>query len=578
MVNTLTMEIADLKSQKNFGLTWEDKPDAQVVRVKDEAPMLLEDRSKAVVTKDNSQNHILINGDNFHALTALRASHMGKVDVIYIDPPYNTGNKDFIYNDNYLDKEDGYRHSKWLSFMEKRIRIAKELLRETGVIFVSIDDNEQARLKLLMDEIFGSDNFISMFSWVKTSTASNLSKKVKKNVEYILAYAQNANNVSLAVPHSRNGSETSALLNPPNPLQMVEFPARSVTFYDKSMVLNQGTYGKVELLDDIIVEEFTNMQPFKMSGNFKWSSEKIREEHAAGTKIFIKSKLLAPRYRRTFHSGTMAPSNLISNKQGVETNDQAGQELSKILGNTNFSYPKPVSLIKFLVSSINKIDAVVLDFFAGSGTTAHAIAELNKEDGGTRQCILITDGGKTETRGESSKNTKEDPVNIAEEITYERVKRVLTGRDWADGEDHEPLGGNLHYFKVEMIKIAGLTKFDQKTLFEKYIPGYTALSENVFIRVASKDEMNEETFDFKKYEVLTNSEKSKYTVAIETHDYALDEVKEFLEPLKDTVEIVISGNDVSNIPWVMSNPTRYRIEDPMNKAIESRKFVQQSII
>ena len=148
-----------LRSHKKYGLVWEDKPEDVEERLRDELPVLREVKDKYIPSDaDDSPNHIIIEGDNLEALTALSYTHERKIDVIYIDPPYNTGNKDFIYNDSYVDAEDSYRHSKWLSFMNKRLKIAKRLLSEKGVIFVSIDDNEQANLKLLCDEVFGATN------------------------------------------------------------------------------------------------------------------------------------------------------------------------------------------------------------------------------------------------------------------------------------------------------------------------------------------------------------------------------------------------------------------------------------
>lgn len=144
-----------LRKQKKYGLVWEDKPEDVEERLREELPVLVEDISKAIIsTEADAPNHILIEGDNLETLTALAYTHEGKIDVIYIDPPYNTGNNDFVYNDKFVDKEDSYRHSKWLSFMAKRLCIAKQLLSDKGVIFISIDDNEQAQLKLLCDEIF----------------------------------------------------------------------------------------------------------------------------------------------------------------------------------------------------------------------------------------------------------------------------------------------------------------------------------------------------------------------------------------------------------------------------------------
>lgn len=153
-IQKLQSELKKLKKSKRYGLVWEDKPEDVVERCRSELPLLKEVISRRISKTDEDLHHILIEGDNFPALSTLAYTHAGKIDVIYIDPPYNTGNQDFMYNDRYIDKEDSFRHSVWLSFMEKRLKIAKKLLKEEGVIFISIDDNEQAQLKILCDEIF----------------------------------------------------------------------------------------------------------------------------------------------------------------------------------------------------------------------------------------------------------------------------------------------------------------------------------------------------------------------------------------------------------------------------------------
>ena len=163
-----------LREHKKYGLVWEDKPEDVEERLRESLPVLREVKDKALLSDEpDAPNHILIEGDNLEALTALSYTHEGKIDVIYIDPPYNTGNKDFVYNDSFVDSEDSYRHSKWLSFMNKRLKIAKKLLSDKGVIFISIDDNEQANLKLLCDEVFGERNFIANLVWQKKFSRSN---------------------------------------------------------------------------------------------------------------------------------------------------------------------------------------------------------------------------------------------------------------------------------------------------------------------------------------------------------------------------------------------------------------------
>lgn len=154
-----------LKTHKKYGLVWEDKPEAVEERLREELPVLTEVKERAIISEDpNAPNHILIEGDNLEALTALTYTHSGKIDVIYIDPPYNTGNKDFVYNDTFVDSEDSFRHSKWLSFMSRRLMIAKQLLSNQGVIFISIDFHELPNMLLLGNDIFGESNFLANIS------------------------------------------------------------------------------------------------------------------------------------------------------------------------------------------------------------------------------------------------------------------------------------------------------------------------------------------------------------------------------------------------------------------------------
>ena len=183
-----------LRSQKKYGLVWEDKPEEIETRLVDELPVLTEVPERAIVSESpDAPNHILIEGDNLEALTALAYTHEGKIDVIYIDPPYNTGNKDFVYNDSFVDREDGYRHSKWLSFMNKRLQIAKSLLSSGGVIFISIDDNEQAQLKLLCDETLGNNNFLGMITRATGTTTGQDTGSLGKACDYILVYSKQDN-------------------------------------------------------------------------------------------------------------------------------------------------------------------------------------------------------------------------------------------------------------------------------------------------------------------------------------------------------------------------------------------------
>lgn len=197
-----------LRENKTYGLVWEDKPENVEERLRDELPILTEVPERAILSEDkDAPNHILIEGDNLEALATLAYTHEGKIDVIYIDPPYNTGNKDFRYNDSYVDKEDSYRHSNWLSFMNRRLKIAKRLLSDRGVIFISIDDNEQANLKLLMDDtnFFGEKNFIAILPRI-TKASGKTTDKIAQNHDYILLYAKDSSKcIITGLPHDDEG-------------------------------------------------------------------------------------------------------------------------------------------------------------------------------------------------------------------------------------------------------------------------------------------------------------------------------------------------------------------------------------
>lgn len=602
MLAELTNENKELKKQKKFGLVWEDKPDAQVLRVRDEAPMLCEDTSKAVVTDQNTANHILINGDNFHALTALRATHTGKVDVIYIDPPYNTGNKDFIYNDSYLDKEDGYRHSKWLSFMEKRLSLAKELLTETGVVFVSIDDNEQARLRLLMDEIFGPDNFISNVVW--QGGRKNNARYVSNGQDYILMYFKNEKVVaqnSLLWREQKFGianlrvkaAEIWEKANHDKQVSRTELKKwfKSLSSDDKTRDLSRYSFfnadGSLARDDNItsptgkggryqVLHPITGLAVPIPDRGWIWSEEKMKMMIDSDEVIFGKDH----------HSPISAKRHLDKTEGNVLTSvferqrTHSKRVLEGIMGANIFDFPKDHEILaKWInVATQGRQRAVILDFFAGSGTTAHAVAELNKEDGGSRQCILVTDGGKTEITGESSKNSKEGAVNIAEEVTYERVRRVLTGKDWADGKEHEPLGGNLRYFKVEMEPTPqGITTRDQRLTLEKYTIDHAKIATNIFNEVASKNELNDETLLTVDYKVYADEGNARYLIGVNTHDFALSDLEEWFNSLPEDASVVMVGNGLEEIEWVRRESDRITVDDVLGRVIRSRKHVASKL-
>ena len=307
--------------------------------------------------------------------------------------------------------------------MNERLSIAKELLSEEGVIFISIDDNEHAQLKLLCDEIFGENNFIASYKWNKTSTPPSLSFKVRNKYEYVLCYENFRNNISY------NGGEIEGgdmpLLNAGNAMRIIEFDKKYVKFSFNG-IFKKGIYHRVNLLDDIVIKNNFSTTNFRLEGEFKWTQTTVDTEVNQGTTFFIKSKKIAPRYKRQ-GVRIKRPSDIISKIEcGVDTNEQARKELNLLVPDNKMDYPKPVSLIKYLIkfNENNRTNKVILDFFAGSGTTGHAVMQLNKEDGGNRKYILCTNNEN----------------NICEEITYQRMKNI-----------QKELPHNLKYYKTEFI-------------------------------------------------------------------------------------------------------------------------------
>ena len=431
-----------LRSQKKYGLVWENKPEEIEARLQDELPVLEEVADRAIISDDpTAPNHILIEGDNLEALTALSYTHNGKIDVIYIDPPYNTGNKDFVYNDSFVDREDGYRHSKWLSFMSKRLKIAKGLLSDKGVIFISIDDNEQAQLKMLCDEIFGEQNFTGSIIWFKKRKGSFLSNKLVSLTEYILPYSR-CGDVKLfgGLP---DNSESQPIIKRTNSKKTLFFDGKIVKTKLPNGIYHAGVYGvgssASTLLNDIEVKDKLIVTPFSIEAPFVWGQTFVEQELKAGTEFMINTKNFQVRVIRHNNTSIKAFPSFLDGRSFNATNEDA-YELLKTLFNEDspFRYSKPVNLVAKIIlsNSYENKNSTILDFFAGSGTTLHATMQLNSEDGGHRQCILVTNNEN----------------GICENVTYERNKRVIQGYTTPKGEQVPGLTRNtLHYYKTRFV-------------------------------------------------------------------------------------------------------------------------------
>ena len=395
-----------------YGLVWEEHHELIEEQLKTHNVVLEEVKEREIkLGEPNSPQHLLIEGDNYKALKLLQTTHYGKINVIYIDPPYNTGNKDFIYNDHIVEKEDTYRHSKWLSFMDKRLRLAYDLLTDDGVIFISIDDNEFAQLKLLCDEIFGENN-VEILVWNKefegSSGSLKLIKRIKRIHEYVIIVYKNKTNVTFKKVSEPLDGDSDKLITANLAVTKSKQKEGHKNWYEikapnGKVWLDQWKYPQERVLK--LLEE--NLIYWGKDGNNKprliIPTDDRREVYA--TSIVLKG-----------------------------STTQGKKDLSNIVPSSDFSYPKPLKLITHLLNLYPSKNCVVLDFFAGSGTTGHAVLELNQEDGGNRQFILCTNNEN----------------NICEEVTYERLKRVINGYTTLKGKKVEGIHANLKYLKTKL--------------------------------------------------------------------------------------------------------------------------------
>lgn len=443
-------------TKKKYGLIWEEHEERVDKELETQIPTFEEIKDKEIVSNPNEKFNFLLEGDNLHSLYLLEKTHKEKIDVIYIDPPYNTGSKDFIYNDKIIDDEDGYKHSKWLSFMSKRLQMAQRLLSNTGVIFISIDDNEVAQLKLLCDTIFNEINRISIHHvqvrYAEKSLADG--KSVKPVMEYVLVYAKDINKFKLNLPKEKytdasflyeieelgsgimvkDGNVTMQVFKP-GEWQIKKQNESSQNLLKETWVsgtiYSKMSYGQV-------VKKY--IEPRYNSDGLGYLYKVIgRGDDGLGYRYYVgPSKKGSTRCK--MYSGMP-----LSRIEEIKSNGGSFREvpISNLInyaadfgnirheGNMTFnSGKKPVKMLKELINYHTNKNAVVLDFFAGSGSTAQAVLELNKEDNGNRQFILCTNNEN----------------NICEEITYKRIKNVITGYG-----KYNPLKSNLKYYRCTYV-------------------------------------------------------------------------------------------------------------------------------
>jgi len=443
---------------------------------------LVPKKDLSLTNKVSLHDNLIIQGDNLKALKALLPTYAGKVKCIYIDPPYNTGNEKWVYNDNVnspmikewlgkeVDKEDLTKHDKWLCLMMPRIKLLKELLSEDGAIFISIDDNEQHRLRMLCDEIFGEENFIANIIWEKSDSPKMDSEYFSHSHDHILLYAKQMDYFHL-----------NHLLPDENALEhynKIDDKGRKYYLKPLRAMGGQGETREARptLFYPLIAPDKSSIFPKRRDGTdgaWRWSKEKIAKEKERIEWITGKNGW-TPYFKIYADSAKARPPQTIWYYDEVGSNRTSKTELNSILGDTNsFNTPKPVNLLKKIIQMACFEDDIILDSFAGSGTTAHAVLELNKEDGGNRKFILVE---------------QEDYANT---ITAERVRRVIKGVKTAKNENlKEGLGGSFSYFEL------GPTIEMESILQGKNLPSYNEFARYIFY-TATGEEFNEKKINEK---------------------------------------------------------------------------------
>jgi len=509
-----------IKGQK-YGLVFEEHKEAIDEKLENNLPVLTEE--KELFVGNGGEMNFLLEGDNMASLQLLEKTHKGKIDVIYIDPPYNTGNKDFIYDDDFVDSADSFRHSKWLSFMEKRLRIARELLSEKGVIFISIDDNEQATIKILCDEIFGENNFVGNYIWRKKYGGGQAVDYFSTEHEYICVYRktdqmfwrdETVERSSKEFNHSDSNGifKTTKLAKWGNTSRREDrptmyFPIKAPDNSDCFPIAPDGNDGRWRIgKEKMKILEQNNLIHWEQKEN-EWIP--YEKEYFTGQTKTIKDRSII--------------------YDVAETGD--GSNVLTEIFNTKdkFLNPKPVEIIAKLLKNVSEKShsSTILDFFAGSGTTGHAVLKLNAEDGGKRRFILCTNNEN----------------GICRDITYERLKTVITGERKDGSKYSDGLPGSLKYFKVDFVEIT------EKEYYE--------YADKLLLHVRELVEL-ENAVDF---------EHDKAVAIVLTEE----ELKEFMQSLASTP---LASTSLASTP--LSNQVETEVSEQSRTAVSERSRTEDS--
>ena len=480
-----------VNTKKKYGLVWEDKPEDVEEQLRTHLPVLKEVKERAIINDNETEkypNHILIEGDNLHALTSLTFTHEGKIDAIYLDPPYNTGAKDWRYNNDYVVAEDSYRHSKWISFMERRLKLAKNLLTEDGAICVTIDDYEMPRLYILMEEIFGERNHLGTIVIRNNPSGRSTVNGVSVTHEYALFFGKSENSKVGRLPRSESQKNRYKFKDEIGQFEWVNFRKHGGTrkespsmyypiYITKSSIRIPDLNWDDKNREWIAVEEPESNEiavfPVDDKGKqrrWKWGLDRIKANPQEFCTKKDKNGDLAVYVKARMKNKGVLPSTWWEDKKYSAT--AYGTNLIKdIFGELQiFSYPKSLYAVKDCLKVLSpKKDAIILDAFAGSGTTMHAVLELNDEDNGNRTCILSTNNEN----------------KICEEVTYKRNKKLIEG--YIDSNKKEVRGNkknNFRYYQTDFVERE--TSLYNKRKLTQLSTELLCIKEDCYIEVTSQ--------------------------------------------------------------------------------------------
>lgn len=521
-------------SKESYSLNWLGKSYARLLANENPRTLLKENKTHNALEENKNSKNLLIKGDNLEVLKHLSHAYSEQIKMIYIDPPYNTGGDGFVYNDDRkftveelsrlagVDKDEAKRildftaskansHSAWLTFMYPRLYVARELLREDGVIFISIDDNEVSQLKLLCDEVFGEENFVGDLTWEKKKKGTFLSNSLTNIKESILVYSKEKYTFNGLIGEIKTDKETYPCINASNKREKRIIPKgikskyRKPSFYlEKGSEISDTTMSLI-LHSDLIIENNILMEDVIIEGNWRYTQKNLNiygeEDNLYITQdLYIRRIVTDARYKTIkdllLREGTnknLKYENFNSKnlfEDGWGSNEDAEEELRLLLGKIGvFSNPKPIKLLKKLITTVRDDNMIILDFFAGSGTTAHAVMALNAEDKGNRKFITVQIDERTDPKSEAYKAGYESIFDI----TKARIEKASVAL------------GDKSGFKI----------FETTPLFEGYLDEI--------------EELNEETTLFNGQD-LNSEELEQLLITWKSHDGMVltEELKEVM--------------------------------------------------